>query len=100
MKPFSVFIRRGFCAALCSFPVLALSAELPQAASGYFGEYSGCALILTRDRIVPVLWPVDDPYGGEQQGYATAFEEIRQRVEAWVRQVQSTATSGDNRGAE
>lgn len=57
-------------------------------------------MILTRDRVVPVLWPVDDPYGGEQEGYETAFEEIRQRVEEWVRQVQIRATSGDNRGAE
>lgn len=54
-------------------------------------------LILTRDRVEVELWPVDDPYGGPEEGYARAFEEIRGRVRDWVRQRARTA-SDDWRG--
>ena len=57
-------------------------------------------LILSRDKVTVDLWPVDDPYGGPPQGYETAFLEIRQRVEDWVRQAAAAATPGQSRGAE
>ena len=51
-------------------------------------------LILTRDKVEVRLWPVDDPYGGPQPGYEIAFQEILQRVEDWLRQVQASAEPG------
>lgn len=41
-------------------------------------------LIRTRDAVEVELWPVDDPFGGPEAGYARAFADIRLRVEEWV----------------
>ncbi|MFQ5601623.1 MAG: low molecular weight protein-tyrosine-phosphatase [Candidatus Krumholzibacteriia bacterium] len=41
-------------------------------------------LILSGDDIPIVLWAVDDPYGGPDEGYERAFEEIRSLVRRYV----------------
>jgi len=41
-------------------------------------------LILTRDGVDVTLWPVDDPYGGPEEGYEAAFLDIQERVRDWV----------------
>jgi len=51
-------------------------------------------LILTRDKVAVQLWPVNDPYGGPQPGYETAFQEILERVETWVRRAANSSAPG------
>jgi len=51
-------------------------------------------LILTRDRVAVDMWPVDDPYGGPEQGYEVAFQEIRKRVVDWISGHNLTPSSG------
>ena len=56
-------------------------------------------LILTGDCVDIELWPVDDPYGGSDEGYAVAFEEIRQHVSDWVSRHGLTTLPGDSRSS-
>lgn len=47
--------------------------------------------ILAGDDLPVLLWPVDDPYGGPEAGYARALDEIEAHVRRFV---ESRAGSG------
>jgi protein-tyrosine-phosphatase len=47
-------------------------------------EFVEDAILRIAGDLPMVSWPIDDPYGGPEEGYRRAFKELQQRVHACV----------------